>query len=107
MAELNARVTEARSAYIRALTAQRAGFDFKRSLGPSNPDGTLAIHQANQDVERTSMEFRKALRDFVTGVEPGFAGDMIRSGARRKQSLRVVKGERRPDYNSEAKDSKR
>ena len=65
-AELNARVTDARSAYRRALVAQGEALRFKHSLAPNNPDGSMAIHRANQEVELTAMEFRKALRDFVT-----------------------------------------
>src|SRR5437868_7532097 len=107
MAELNARVKETRSAYTRALIAQRAVFDFKRSLDPNNPDGSLAIHKANQEVERASMELHKALRDFITAIEPGLGDGMVRSSGRRKQSLRIVKSERRHDYNSEGKDSER
>ena len=90
MAELNARVRETRSAYMRALIAQRVVFDFKRSLGPSNPDGTLAIHQANQEVEHASMELRKALRDFVTALAPdlGVEVRVSRPGGKRKPKLR-------------------
>jgi hypothetical protein len=46
--------------------SRRVAFDFKRSLDQNNPDGSLAMQNANCQVELAAMKFRQALRDFVS-----------------------------------------
>ena len=67
-AELNARLNGARDEYKRAVAAQRQALEFKRTLEPNNADGSMALQNANYQVELASVRFRKALRDFVTAL---------------------------------------
>src|SRR5438552_11367848 len=66
VAELNARLNAARDEYRRAMGAQREAFEFKRTLDLKNPDGSMAMQNANFQVELASTKFREALRDFVS-----------------------------------------
>ena len=68
MAELNARLNAARDEYQHAMSAQREAFELKRGLAANNPDGSMAIQNANFRVELASMKFRQALRDLVTAL---------------------------------------
>ena len=68
VAELNARLSAARDEYRRAMGAQREAFEFKRTLHPNNPDGNVAMQNANHQVELASMKFRAALREFVAAL---------------------------------------
>jgi hypothetical protein len=71
VAELNARLNDARDEYRRAMGVQREAWELKRTLGPNNPDGSMATQNANFQVELTSTRFREALRDFVTALTRG------------------------------------
>ena len=71
VAELNARLNDARDEYRRAMGAQREAWEIKRILSPNNPDGGMAMQNANFQVELTSTRFREALRDFVTALARG------------------------------------
>lgn len=68
VAELNARLNAARDEYRRAMGAQREAFEFKRTLDPNNPDGSIAMQNANFQVELAAVKFRRALRDFVSSL---------------------------------------
>src|SRR5579872_4287166 len=68
VAELNARLNDARDEFRRAMSAQREAFDLKRKLATNNPDGSMAIQNANFRVQLASMKFRQALREFVTAI---------------------------------------
>jgi uncharacterized Zn finger protein (UPF0148 family) len=66
ISELNARLNAARDEYRRAMGARREAFEFKRTL--DHPDGSIAMQNANFQVELTSTKFREALREFVTAL---------------------------------------
>ena len=66
--ELNARLNVARDDYRRAMGAQRAALEFQRTLDPNNPDGSMAMQNANFQVELASTQFREALRRFVRAL---------------------------------------
>ena len=68
--ELNARLIEARDSYRRAVKVQREAYELKSSVEPNNPDGIMALQNANYQLELTAVKFRQALRDFVTALEP-------------------------------------
>jgi hypothetical protein len=68
MAELNARLNVARDDYRRAMGAQHAAIEFNRTLDPNNPDGSMAMQNANFQVELASTQYREALREFVTAL---------------------------------------
>lgn len=63
---LNARLTEARENYRKAVGLQAEAFELKRSLPVNHSDGILAVQKATADVEQASVRFREALREFVT-----------------------------------------
>jgi len=65
LAELNSRLVAAREDYKNAREALREAFEFRRTLASNNPDGHLAMQNANKRVELASMKFREALRNFV------------------------------------------
>jgi uncharacterized Zn finger protein (UPF0148 family) len=67
-AELNARLKAARDEYRRAMGAQREAFELKRALAPNNPDGSMAMRNANFQVELAAAKYRQALRDFVSAL---------------------------------------
>jgi hypothetical protein len=68
VAELNASLNAARDEYRRAMGARTEAFEFKRTLDSNNPDGSMAMQNANFRVELASMKFREALRAFVSAL---------------------------------------
>ena len=68
LAELNAQLNAARDDYRRAMGARTEAFEFKRTLDPNNPDGSMAMQNANFQVELASTKYRAALRAFVSAL---------------------------------------
>jgi hypothetical protein len=80
LGELNSRLSTARDEYRHAVRVRREALELKRCLDQSNPDGSMALQNAKYEVERASMDYRQALRDFVTELAReadkfGFPGD--------------------------------
>ena len=51
--------------------SQREAFELKGSLELNNSDGSMAMQNANVQVELAWAKFREALRDFVSVLERG------------------------------------
>ena len=61
----NTRLEVARNEYRMALWAQREALVLKHSLDQNDSDGSLALHNANLQLEKTAAKYDEALREFV------------------------------------------
>jgi hypothetical protein len=66
--QLNARLTEARDAYRKAVGAQTKAFELRPSLSPNHSDGLFAVQNTTAEVEEAAIKFREALRNVVTAL---------------------------------------
>ena len=64
--EVSARLTAARQEYLKALALRSEALRLKATLEPNNPDGSAALHTANQRVSVASRRFERALQDFIS-----------------------------------------
>jgi hypothetical protein len=65
LAEVNRNLTAARDAYRKAHAARLKAEDLTKHLSPGHPDGTQALHNANQQLAMASERYEKALRVFI------------------------------------------
>ena len=59
------RLELARNEYRMALWAQREALALKHSLDENNSDGSVALHNANLQLEKAAARYDEALRQFV------------------------------------------
>jgi len=59
------RLEAARNEYRMALWAQREALALKHSLDQNNSDGSVALHNANLQLEKAAARYDEALRQFV------------------------------------------
>ena len=62
---VNTRLEVARNEYRKALWAQREALALKNGLDQNNSDGSMALHDANLQLEKTAAKYDEALREFV------------------------------------------
>jgi hypothetical protein len=68
LADVNASLNAARDAYRQALRAQLEASALGQSLDPGNPDGSMALRNANHQLELASARYEEALREFVANT---------------------------------------
>jgi hypothetical protein len=65
LSEAAHRLEVARNEYRMALWAQREALVLKHSLDQGNSDGSVALHNANLQLEKAAARYDEALRQFV------------------------------------------
>jgi hypothetical protein len=60
-AQVNAELTAAREEYRKALAVQLEAEEIRKALPLGHPDGTAALHNANQQLSLASQRYRNAL----------------------------------------------
>jgi hypothetical protein len=65
LAEVNRNMMAARDAYRKAQAARFKAEDMARHLSPGHPDGTQALHNANQQAASATERYERALREFI------------------------------------------
>jgi hypothetical protein len=68
LADTNASLNAARDAYRQALRAQLEASALGQSLDPGNPDGSMALRNANHQLELASARYEEALREFIANT---------------------------------------
>jgi hypothetical protein len=70
LASINENLTSARAKYRKALTFQTEISQLRDALGPSNSDGSQALHNANRELSFAAGKYEDALRDFMNFTDP-------------------------------------
>ena len=63
--QVNAHLISARAAWKQALVEQIEAENIRGSLPKGHPDGTAALHRANNALQQAAEDYRSALQQFV------------------------------------------
>jgi hypothetical protein len=64
-ASIQTSLTAARAEYRKALAFHQEMVKLREVLGPGNPDGTQALHNASRELSYAAGRYEDALRDFM------------------------------------------